>query len=215
MEFSFSFTAPTTAVVPPARSSFAMSGPPTFTAVLGEPKATSARAQAQARYRARNKEQEQAKARERMQRLRSTKREAAGEVLRRKESSERLRSTPLFAVYRRHAEVHLKGLFGKDEGSLSGGDELTPHSNGGAVNRSPPTTQEAAAWTEADVAMALEELRGATLRIDFNYTDEAEVAAFDKVMERGPMDDDDVEFLLRHSVPKPTMESLSCCTRTM
>ncbi|KAJ7822845.1 hypothetical protein B0H13DRAFT_2376436 [Mycena leptocephala] len=160
------------------------------------------RAQAQARYCAKNKEQEQAKARERMHRLRDARREEAEYELKRKESSDRLRATPLFARYRVHAHTHLTPSF------------LHPVKLWMNIWRTFAGHARSSRIPEDQVAACLGDLRSHHFRLDFKYTDERAVASYDRCLQ-GAFDDDDIEFMLRHEVPTPTMESLSCCSHLM
>ncbi|KAJ7441779.1 hypothetical protein B0H11DRAFT_2251838 [Mycena galericulata] len=162
-------------------SSFAAVPPPT--------KSANTHAAAQARYRAKNKDAEQEKARERMARLRESRREAQPE-LRRTLSSNRLRATPLFALFRAHARAHIAPV----------------------LARPPPTTPV----LTPPPRLGVDEVAAClgSLRLDFKYTDPREVDAFDKLLASGgvDLDDDDIEFMLRHAVPAPSTENLACCS---
>ncbi|KAJ7436474.1 hypothetical protein B0H11DRAFT_1936670 [Mycena galericulata] len=136
-------------------------------------------AQAQARYRTRNKVVEQEKARARMSRLRGARRDDAAIELRRKKSSEKLRATPLFAIYRAHARHHLAPLL------ANSGDE----------------TPQPEVWAEVDRELGVDEVAAClgNFQLVFKITDARAVASFDKMLVSGAdLDDDDIEFMLRH-----------------
>ncbi|KAJ6469549.1 hypothetical protein C8R47DRAFT_1222887 [Mycena vitilis] len=212
MEFTFTFDmaaaqTPSTPAAPPAFSAFAFapSASAEETTILHSNKT---RAAAQARYRAKHKDEELEKARLRMNRLREArreqKREEAEVELRRRASSDQLRATPLFEVYRRHALTHLREEFFDDATA-----DYARYEEDQAVDNCTPAPE---ACDCSGMAASKEASRG-QLRLDFKHTDEREVAALHKLLAAGPVDDDDVEFLLRHARPRPTMEALSCCTR--
>ncbi|KAJ7429711.1 hypothetical protein B0H11DRAFT_2264995 [Mycena galericulata] len=162
----------------------------TFTAVSAEaPAPVKSRADSQARYRARNNDTERTKARARMARLRSARREegamqeAPQEALRRKQSSDRLRATPLFAAFRTHAHTHLAPLLAS------------------------PGAEFADVWDGTDCVIADDEVAACLgpLRLDFKITDVGAVACFDKLLaSHGNFDEEDLEFMFRHGVPPPS-----------
>ncbi|KAJ7846649.1 hypothetical protein B0H13DRAFT_1907679 [Mycena leptocephala] len=221
MEFTFTFDLP----VPSTPTATPLSTLPATTPIFcqfstaGEQvlQSASARVQAQARYRAKNKEQEQAKARERMHRLRDAWREETEDALKRKESSDRLRATPLFALYRVHAHTHITPIFlapGETVDEYMEGYDRMRYSDGDFDEqdtmwhlRHSPDTLGLQDFPEDQVAACLGDLRSHHFRLDFKYTDERAVASYDRCLQ-GAFDDDNIEFLLRHQVPTPTMESV-------
>ncbi|KAJ7865992.1 hypothetical protein B0H13DRAFT_2352733 [Mycena leptocephala] len=228
MEFTFTFNPPVPSTQIAAPPSTLPAATPIFSqfSTAGEQvlQSGSARAQVQARYRAKNKEQEQAKARERMHRLRDARREEAEYELKWKESSDRLRATPLFARYRVHAHTHLTPIFfapGETVDEYMEGYDRMRYSDGNFDEqdavwhlRHSPDTLGLQEFPEDQVAACLGDLRSHHFRLDFKYTDERAVASYDRCLQ-GAFDDDDIEFMLRHEVPTPTMESLSCCSHLM
>ncbi|KAJ7468407.1 hypothetical protein B0H11DRAFT_1920991 [Mycena galericulata] len=150
------------------------------------------RAEAQARYRAQHHSVEKSKARERMGRLRKARREDA-ENLRRKQSSDTLRGTEFFALYRRHVRTCLSAVLSNPEA---------------AKDR----------WDGPGRKLSADEVAASLgdIRLIFKFTDERAVASFDKLIAAGAdLDDDDVEFMLRHAMPKPTLKNLICCTPSL
>ncbi|KAJ7487249.1 hypothetical protein B0H11DRAFT_1913414 [Mycena galericulata] len=161
----------------------------TFTAGGTSASQPSARAKAQARYRAKNRQREQNKSRERMSRLREARREGGEEELQRKASSEKLRAT-------QHAQKHIVPFLIEQEG------EGEPEGAEG------PIVEAIGRDLLPDEVVAC---RG-NFRLVLSITDACTVASFDKMLAAGKdLDDDDLEFMIRHQVPVPTLENLACC----
>ncbi|KAJ7439437.1 hypothetical protein B0H11DRAFT_1934586 [Mycena galericulata] len=167
----------------------------TFTAGGTPASQPNARAKAQARYRAKNRQREQNKSRERMSRLREARRGGGEEELQRKASSEKLRAT-------QHAQEHIVPFLIEQErkGEPEGAGE--PHGAEG------PVVEAIKRDLLPDEVVAC---RG-NFRLVFSITNARTVASFDKMLAAGEdLDDDDLEFMIRHQVPAPTLENLACC----
>ncbi|KAJ7118598.1 hypothetical protein C8R43DRAFT_960363 [Mycena crocata] len=204
---------------------FAACAPPifgTFAVSEAAPANSTPQAHAQARYRAKNSEAEQEKARRRMRRLRDNRKQQ----LRQRESSERLRATPLFARYREHVKLHFKPLYGDrgDPEFMAAWDAYrfggTPHTREDALfclkygtpgAARPPT--EAEIERQIFFCLRLTQMNECGLVLDWDSTDDEAAAGYARLEEKVMnYDDDDIEFMMRHAKPPPTFESLSRCT---
>ncbi|KAJ7106099.1 hypothetical protein C8R43DRAFT_963427 [Mycena crocata] len=174
----------------------------------GAERTTSSRTAAQARYRAKNREAEQQKARRRMRVLRD-----------RRASSERLRASPLFEKYRRHVERHLHPIYGNraDPEFMAAWDAFrfrdAPFDRDNARFAVQYSSPVSAAPHKEMVDRQLAELTTCGLKLDLDWDDPAEVAAYEHLSATvGQLDDDSIEFILRHAIPRPTLENLDSCS---
>ncbi|KAJ7431267.1 hypothetical protein FB451DRAFT_1198177 [Mycena latifolia] len=185
--------------------------------------ASGAHAQAQARYRANNQAAEREKARRRMQALRQARREDVAEQARRDEdahkAAESFRCSELFLRYKRHLAYHCGELHGSldDPEYLAGWERLRfrahPFDRADArfcLRYGRPGQREEP--TAADIDACLADLQAGRMGLLLKYdpSDVEVQAALARIDAAGvaPLDDTDVEFLMRHSVPPPTLDVL-------
>ncbi|KAJ6512447.1 hypothetical protein C8R45DRAFT_1152112 [Mycena sanguinolenta] len=180
-------------------------------------------AKAQARYRARNQESERAKARQCTQDLRSQKQK---ERLRREQSSERLRSTALFACYKLHVRHHMGSFCGRTSDPefmrawerFRYADGLPTFNSEDALflwKYDAPTPCDDIPSAE-EIERSLAELRNCVLFLEFDWNNEEDVVAYDHIIFGGlaEMQEEHFEFMFFHAVPAPTMEKLDSLMRT-
>ncbi|KAJ7439435.1 hypothetical protein B0H11DRAFT_1934584 [Mycena galericulata] len=173
------------------------------------------RAETQARYRARHRESEQAKARERMRRLRESCREV--DV-----SSEVLRASSVFARYRIYLREHIVKIWTDDANVEAWNAEWQRICNkeGPPFNRQDaifllrhdhPNPNPSDGWpTDEEIERRLHKLNSCDVVLE--YADD-EVGDWRAVLSRTPVgsNDDDLEWLFRHTIPTPTMEGMGAC----
>ncbi|KAF8169322.1 hypothetical protein K438DRAFT_1774337 [Mycena galopus ATCC 62051] len=190
------------------------SGSPLFTTFhLNTPGPASSRAAAQARYRGRHQDEERAKAGQWMQALRHSKKQEAGNALRRVWSN--AGDSELFLRYKNHVQRHFGTLSGSEEdpeymaawnrfrftrGDFDQEDTLF------VLKYSKPAVL---APTSAEVHRCLGELNNYTLTFDFDWENAEDFAAYDRLTLSACLDDEDFEFMFRHAVPSPTMQNTS------
>ncbi|KAJ7429367.1 hypothetical protein B0H11DRAFT_1945158 [Mycena galericulata] len=193
----------------------AVSTAPTYTSFSASPsKIPQPRAEAQARYRARNPEREQQKARDRMKHLRA-------ERLRRRQSSERLRASPIFLRYRLHVHKHRGIIYAEHENPELYRAQLARFMEKGG----PPFDPDDAIFilkhaaenppgphpSEEEVERRLRELNQCILVLNIAPDDTEEEAAWQRISHEGDVSDDDLEFMFRRAIPEPTLEGMEAC----
>jgi hypothetical protein len=58
----------------------------------------------------------------------------------------------------------------------------------------------------------LSQLNACGLRLELDWNDAADVAGYEKMQQSElDLDDDDLEFMFRHAVPPPSLESMEAC----
>ncbi|KAJ7858432.1 hypothetical protein B0H13DRAFT_2356489 [Mycena leptocephala] len=74
------------------------------------------------------------------------------------------------------------------------------------------TAQPTSTPRSEDIDICLAQLNRCTLVLDFSWEDDHAVAGYWKLRSSPQVhDDDDIEFMFRHAVPRPTFENMDAC----
>ncbi|KAJ6458477.1 hypothetical protein C8R45DRAFT_1110005 [Mycena sanguinolenta] len=207
-QFTFAFSLPTNSNSGNQHPTSLTAAPPVLTSFrVQRSQPTGSRAEVQACYRARNQEAERLKARQRMHEHRLDRKKTERERLRREASSEHLRSSDVFQQYKNHVQRHLRRLCGQhaDTEYMRRWDQYR-------------FSDRPFQFDEEDALFILKyngplpcliQLNNCAVCLVFDWENEAEVDAYEKMLQRGKLDDDDIEFIFRHAEPTPAMETLA------